>query len=196
MNPKDRLLGIIDQQVVVAGICGGIARGLVEGPFEYIKGLAPSISLPLSLRFPLLSHSRSLSIPLSVRRQVHQPWKITEIFRGSGATIFRNAFLFGSFVVYIDISKQLIPGGLSPFWSGAICANLAWLTVWPMDVAKSQLQSGNYAGKSFVYLVRDVITSGKLFRGLIPGLTRSTIANGCGMFVYKKIENGLTEWEK
>ena len=34
---------------------GGVSRGLVEGPFEYIK----------------------------VRRQVEQPWKISEILSGS-----------------------------------------------------------------------------------------------------------------
>ena len=69
---------------------GGISRGIVEGPFEYIK----------------------------VRRQVEQPWLFREVMTGSGATIFRNAFLFGSFVTYMDLSKQIIPGGLSPFMTG------------------------------------------------------------------------------
>ena len=127
---------------------------------------------------------------------MHQPWKINEIFKGLGVTIFRNSFLFGSFVVYVDISKQLVPGGLGPFLTGAICANAAWLTIWPLDVAKSQLQSGNYAGKSLTYLVKDILVSGKLFRGLVPGLIRSTVANGPAMVVYKKVEAILTEWEK
>lgn len=39
---------------------------------------------------------------------------------GSGATIFRNAFLFGFFVTYMDLSKQIVPGGLSPFMTGII----------------------------------------------------------------------------
>ena len=34
----------------------------------------------------------------------------------------------------------LVPGGLGPFWTGAICANLAWLTIWPIDVVKSQVR--------------------------------------------------------
>ena len=71
-------------------IVGGVSRGIVEGPFEYIK----------------------------VRRQVEQPWKFTEIFNGSGATIFRNSFLFSGFVIYMDLLKQIVPGGLSPFWTG------------------------------------------------------------------------------
>ena len=32
-----RWFGIFDWQVIAAGFCGGIARGLIEGPFEYIK---------------------------------------------------------------------------------------------------------------------------------------------------------------
>jgi hypothetical protein len=73
-------------------ISGGISRGIVEGPFEYIK----------------------------VRRQVEKPWKAREVFSGSGATIFRNSLLFSSFVIYMDLIKQLIPGGLSPFMTGAV----------------------------------------------------------------------------
>lgn len=69
---------------------GGVSRGIVEGPFEYVK----------------------------VRRQVEQPWRLQDVMSGSGATIFRNSFLFTSFVVYMDLSKQIIPGGLSPFMTG------------------------------------------------------------------------------
>ena len=149
-----------------AGFAGGVGRGLVEGPFEYIK----------------------------VRRQVHAEWKMAEIFSGSGATIFRNSFLFSAFMIYVDISKQLVPdNALGPFLTGAMCSNMAWLTIWPLDVAKSQLQSGNYHGKGLAVLVRDIVTSGSLFRGLLPGLARSTIANGTSMVVYKKVEHWLKQ---
>lgn len=161
---SERILGVLDYQVVCAGFLGGIGRGLVEGPFEYIK----------------------------VRRQVHAEWRLNEIFNGSGATIFRNSFLFSFFMIYVDISKQLIPdGALGPFLTGALCSNMAWLTIWPLDVAKSQLQSGKYQGKGFGVLLRDIISSGRLFRGLIPGLARSTVANGTSMVVYKKVEHAL-----
>lgn len=61
---------IIDPLVVIAGVCGGISRGMVEGPFEFIK----------------------------VRQQVVHKWSLKEVFQGYGATMFRNAFLFGFFV--------------------------------------------------------------------------------------------------
>ena len=133
--PIQKLFGVIDPQVVMAGFAGGISRGIVEGPFEYIK----------------------------VRRQVQQSWKFSEVLNGSGATIFRNGFLFSSFVVYMDLTKQFIPGGLSPFLLGAFCSNMAWLTIWPLDVVKSQLQSGNYAGKDVMVICVHLNTSTSLF---------------------------------
>ena len=73
----------------------------------------------------------------------------------------------------MDISKQVTNNSLGPFLTGAICSNLAWLCIWPLDVVKTQLQSGNFEGKSFSFLVRDIITTGKLFRGVIPGKSKS-----------------------
>ena len=164
--PPAKVLGVFDPHVVLAGFAGGFGRGMVEGPFEYVK----------------------------VRRQVDAPWRLRDVYRGAGATIARNAFLFSSFVVYIDISKQLTGGeGLSPFWTGALCANAAWLTVWPMDVAKSQLQSGNFQGQNFAQLVAGAVRSGTAFRGLAPGLARSTVANGCSMVVFARVKAMLEE---
>lgn len=163
---SQRTFGVFDYQVIVAGFCGGIARGLVEGPFEFMK----------------------------VRRQVDSKWKLTDIYKGSGATIARNSFLFSSFVVYMDISKLIVE--LPPFALGSICANMAWLTIWPMDVVKSQIQSGAHEGKSIVSLLKDVIRTGAMFRGLVPGLLRSTIANGSAMVVYKRTEAYLKTRER
>jgi len=149
----------------VSGFAGGVGRGLVEGPFEYIK----------------------------TRMQTDQPWRLREILSGSGATMFRNSFLFSSFMIYIDLSKQLVPGGLGPFLTGAVCSNLAWLTIWPLDVVKSQVQSGKFEGKSYGELMRDNFKHGTVFRGLLPGLLRSFVANGCSMMVYTKVLALLSE---
>lgn len=162
---NDRILGVFDPLVVVAGFAGGIGRGLVEGPFEYIK----------------------------VRRQVDQPWRLRESYIGAGATMFRNSFLFMFFVLYVDLSKQIIEGGLSPFWTGAVCSNLAWLTIWPLDVVKTQMQSGKFEGRSLGSILKIVIKDRLIFKGLLPGLMRSTVANGLSMIVYKKVEAVLKE---
>eukprot|EP00457_Paulinella_chromatophora_P013613 gb/GEZN01013938.1/.p1 GENE.gb/GEZN01013938.1/~~gb/GEZN01013938.1/.p1 ORF type:complete len:271 (-),score=21.66 gb/GEZN01013938.1/:91-903(-) len=162
-TPRFRLFGVIDYQVVLAGFCGGIGRGIVEGPFEFMK----------------------------VRKQTEQSYRFTQIYKGSSTTVFRNMFLFSSFVLYRDISTQIVPGGLGAFWTGAICANLAWLTIWPLDVVKSQLQSGKYGDKGMFGLLRDVIRTRSMFKGLVPGLVRSTLANGCAMVALKETEKFL-----
>jgi hypothetical protein len=97
--------------------------------------------------------------------------------------MFRNSILFTAFVVYIDLSKQLIEGGLSPFFEGALCANLAWITVWPLDVVKTQTQSGNYKGAGILKLLSDTFKSGRMFRGLLPGLVRLRFPAGCWLLI-------------
>lgn len=165
--PTDKLFGIIDPQVVLAGFAGGIGRGIVEGPFENIK----------------------------VRRQVENGWSFKELWIGSGTTIFRNSILFSLFVIYMDISKQVTNDGMSPFMTGALCSTVAWLSIWPLDVVKSQIQSGqsSLANKGLVGLLKTSYRSGALYRGLAPGLTRSAIANGLSMMVYKEVEKVLKQ---
>eukprot|EP00980_Cylindrotheca_fusiformis_P005743 scaffold1194_cov127-Cylindrotheca_fusiformis.AAC.20 len=174
---EQRLFGVLDWQIIVAGIAGGIGRGVVETPIDFLK----------------------------TRRQVEKEWTISHLLDGTGITLARNISLFSFFVLYMDISKQLCMGGyvpsilmqpsgdgLTPFAKGAICANLAWLTIWPMDVLKTQRQSGNFEGSSFK-LLKTNLQSGRLFRGVLPGLVRSTIANGSSMVVYEHVHTTLTK---
>ncbi|KAL7507721.1 hypothetical protein ACHAWX_000697 [Stephanocyclus meneghinianus] len=80
--PSSYFFGCINPHVVLAGWAGGIGRGIVEGPFEMVK----------------------------VRRQVVTHWALKDVFQGFGATLFRNSFLFSSFVIYMDILKQQVRG--------------------------------------------------------------------------------------
>ena len=75
---------------------------------------------------------------------------------------------------------------LGSFWTGAICANAAWFTVWPMDVVKTQIQSGNFKDKSISQLMAHLFATGQIYRGILPGLVRSTFSNGASMIVYDK----------
>ncbi len=165
VTKEERLFHVFDPHIIAAGFLGGLGRGLVETPFEFMK----------------------------TRRQVDNTFRWADIMKGSGATLLRNSFLFSSFAVSMDMSKQIVEGGLSPFWTGAICANLAWLTIWPLDVIKSQVQSGLHESKSVKALLLQNIKQGVFFKGLVPGLTRSFISNGCSMVVYDKVLNMMKE---
>ena len=150
----------VDYQVVLAGMAGGVGRAVVEAPMDYIK----------------------------TRQQMSLPWTFKQAFTGTSATFMRNIWLFAVFAYTVDLSKQLTKDGkgLSPFWTGAVCATTAWLAVWPLDVVKSRIQSGMHEKRSvFGHLVQ-AARSGALYRGLAPGLLRASIANGCAMYIYKR----------
>lgn len=170
IDPQNYWFGCVNPHVVAAGWCGGIGRGLVEGPFEMVK----------------------------VRRQVVSGWQYNQLLNGFGATMFRNAFLFSSFVIYMDIFKQNIEQKydmtVTPFIKAGTCANLAWLTIWPLDVLKTRRQSGKYDGKSLFYLLKDAMRTGDMYRGLSVGMLRGFIANGAAMEVYIIVERELKRY--
>ena len=62
-----------------------------------------------------------------------------------------------------------------------------------LDVVKSRMQSGKFEGESMTYILRDIFRAGHLFQGLLPGLTRSFIANGSSMVVYTRVEKELKQ---
>lgn len=177
-NYTMKVFGLLDWQVIVAGISGGLGRGCIEIPTDFLK----------------------------TRRQVEKSWTWSHVLDGTGITLARNTVLYTAFMAYIDLSKQACRAGyipvvcmnddhtsLTPFAKGAICANLAWLTVWPADVVKTQRQSGNFTDKSTLSLLQDNLRTGRLFRGVVPGILRSSIANGSSMVVYEYVQTTLTQ---
>lgn len=175
-----KLFGMLDWQVVAAGISGGLGRGIIEIPTDFLK----------------------------TRRQVERGWTSwSNLMDGTGITLARNSVLYTAFIAYIDLSRQACQAGyvppllmtedqkgLTPFAKGAVCANLAWLTVWPADVIKTQRQSGYYNAKRSAFsLLRENMKTGQLFRGVVPGLLRSSLANGSSMVVYEQVQTSLSK---
>ena len=56
VTKKDKWFGWLDPHVIVAGFAGGIGRGVVESPVEFIK----------------------------IRRQVEHQWNYSEVLKGFG----------------------------------------------------------------------------------------------------------------
>lgn len=104
-SSPEKVMGL-DPHVVIAGFSGGIGRGMVEGPFEFLK----------------------------VRRQIQTSWNYSDVLKGSGTTMVRNAFLFASFAIYMDFWDRFklsenVSSGIASFLKGGCCANMAWLTI-------------------------------------------------------------------
>lgn len=186
--PRYKIFNTIDSFVLLAGIAGGLGRAMVEIPTDFFK-IRRQVARELNDRIQFQVVRRNL-------------------LDGSLVTFSRNTILFTSFIVYIDLSKQLcsaglVPeflcnkdsSGLSPFAKGAICANLAWITCWPFDVVKTQRQSGNVdANVGSWYLLKKNIQGGNMYRGLLPGLMRSSVANGTSMVVYEAVHSYLSNY--
>ena len=98
--PSFKIGGVVESHIVLAGMCGGLGRAVVEGPTEFFK----------------------------IRQQIVAKWSYREALSGLGVTMGRNTGLFSAFVVYMDLLRPYL--GDSPFVYGATCSNLAWLTVW------------------------------------------------------------------
>ena len=56
---------------------------------------------------------------------------------------------------------------------------------------KTRRQSGKYNDRSVLWLLRDALIKGDLYRGLSVGMVRSFIANGASMEVYTVVEREL-----
>lgn len=63
--------------------------------------------------------------------------------------------------------------------SGGLAGSISWLIVYPIDTIKTRLQSGKYK------TIKEAMTSGKIFSGLTPCLTRAFIVNSVGWYVYE-----------
>jgi hypothetical protein len=64
-------------------------------------------------------------------------------------------------------------------------------TIWPLDVVKSKRQSGLFEARSTLSLLAEVVRTGTLYRGVMPGLARSFLANGASMTVFAHVESVL-----
>jgi len=157
-------LGDMEVRVIASGLIASTARTFIETPLELIK----------------------------VRRQVGQPWRFTEIYTGLGVSWIRTVGLMTTFFMLVDTGVRHFPDVINapligPFVKGGVCATMAWWVIWPFETLKSQVQ-GNTPGPSSLWQrLRFVAKNGGmrgLFRGIVPGSTRSLIANGVSMIVF------------
>ena len=75
-----------------------------------------------------------------------------------------------------------------PRVAGGVGSTLGWAVIWPFETLKNQIQA-NAAGpktifKRLVWVAREQGVSG-LYRGFLPGGSRSLIANGASMLMFE-----------
>jgi solute carrier family 25 carnitine/acylcarnitine transporter 20/29 len=176
--------------VLVAAVASGGARSLVETPLAFMK----------------------------VRRQTGSDWRIErgagvslashclrqgrELYIGSTPTLYRSCTMLGAFFVLNDYCSRLLPTLnsmviLGPFVQGGVCASVGWIAAWPFEVVKSRVQADTvrvYHRMSVpAILARIVREEGAraLFRGILPGLSKSFVSNGAAMIALHFTQRSL-----
>jgi len=170
------LSGGLAPSILVGGLAAGTARAVVETPFEFAK-----------VRRQTGGSYRSKAGVFSLTQ-------LKELYTGASATWGRGTLMLTSFFVLCDYSAKAAPELISQpllggFLKGGVCATVAWGVAWPIEVAKSKVQSsGGSSGRSTVSIIADIARSEGargLYRGFLPGAMRSFVANGAGMAVYQ-----------
>jgi solute carrier family 25 carnitine/acylcarnitine transporter 20/29 len=161
--------GGLQYRVFLAGVASSTARTFIETPLELIK----------------------------VRRQLNQPWHMSELMSGFTVTWLRTIGLMCTFFMLVDSAERHVPWMidqpiLGPFFKGGICATLSWWVIWPFESVKSQIQGNTEGPKSILPRMAWCVQNygiRSLFRGILPGSCRSLIANGASMAVFSACQD-------
>ena len=126
--------GGLRASVVVAGLCAGCARSVIETPLALMK-VRRQTGTGWLLEQPA-------DVPLLVR----SGRQIRELYRGSSPTVYRSCLMLGTFFTLNDYLSRLYPAinasaVLGPFVKGGICASLGWIVAWPFEVVKNRIQA-------------------------------------------------------
>lgn len=158
--------GGIELRIILAAAAATTARAIVETPLEAIK----------------------------VRAQCHAPppASLRELFRGFSLTWSRLFIALSSFFMLCDSADRHAPSlfatpVVGPFLKGGVAATAGWWLAWPLEVAKSRVQSGLHDGGARAALAAAVKEHGwrGLYRGIGPGTVRSLVGNGAALSSYE-----------
>ncbi|KAK9448266.1 mitochondrial carrier domain-containing protein [Limtongia smithiae] len=163
-------------QISAAGFFSAIPMTLVAAPFERIKVL-----LQIQGQDGVVKYKG----PLDVALQLYREGGVRSLFRGSVATLGRDGP--GSaiyFATYEYLKDLLTPAGASMSlpaisFAGGMSGVAMWVTIFPIDTIKSQLQSSSKA-TSITQVSKAIYASGgfkAFFPGIGPALARSFPAN-------------------
>lgn len=194
--------GGLRPSVLLGATAATIARASIETPCEFVKvrymvgkaamqdGIHANTQGALSLR-----QTAARSFQTFLRAPVSS---VSHFYHGFTATLLRTWGLLGSFFVMVDYAVRYMPEFVNtplvgPFFKGGICATTAWVFAFPFESAKSVIQAdttGKYRNMRFatwtalkeLYYERGLVRG--LYRGFLPGASRSFFANGTSMIVY------------
>lgn len=192
LTPKDAkpsdLLSI--DRIFLAGCITGVATTSITVPVELIKA-----RLQIQYNRPSGTPA-TYNGPLDCARKVLASEGPRGLFRGTVATLWRDVPGSGFYFAAYEVTRRaFLKEGQSitdlPVYATLIAGGMGgifnWITVFPLDVIKSRLQtaeSGRYhAGtRGMIQCGRELIAEHgvrALYKGLSPALVRAFPANAC-----------------
>jgi len=195
--------------VLLGAFAAAASRAVIETPLEYIKIkiMTNESSAATSTAAAAGKPQQGFSASELTKAFTSHPLRfVRQTYSGFTPTLLRSMGLLGSFFVMVDYSTRYIPHVINapligPFFKGGICATAAWAVCFPFETAKSVVQSQCHKYKdvpfaTFVVMKRLYRERGirhGLYRGFLPGASRSFFANGASMLVYTGVQSFLRE---
>lgn len=143
-----------NSQLYIAGAFSGIANSVISGPVEHIR---------TRLQVQTTSGSAAYAGPVDAINKIYREHGLFRgIYKGQAVTMVREFQGYGAyFLAYEYLVRETVAnGGLKsrneiPTWKvcgfGACAGYAMWLTVYPVDVVKSKLQTDGFTKETRKY---------------------------------------------
>lgn len=180
-------------QFYIAGGAGGFANAFLASPIELVR-------IKLQIQTGDVT-TRLYNGPIDCFRKIFKQTGVRGIFKGLGPTLLREGhgigiyFLTFEALVKNETIKQKVARSDIPGWKlclfGATAGYAMWLSLYPVDVIKTKLQTDDLKNpkyKNSFAVVKDIMrTSGikGFFKGFVPVLLRAAPANAATFYAFE-----------
>lgn len=178
LNGAPLLLG----QFFNCGAAAGFANGFLTGPIEHIR-----IRLQTQV-------GNEFAGPINCAKKLYQAAGIAGIYKGLGPTLVRELIGLGMYfatyeaLVNRETALYKVERADIPAWKlcafGGLSGYVLWMSIYPVDVIKSKMQTDSIASPKFrnsMQVLRTVwATTGirGFYKGFVPTILRAAPANG------------------
>lgn len=169
-------------QFYASGATAGIVNSVIAGPVEQLRILLQT------------QKDGRYKGPIDATKQIHRQFGIKGLFRGLNVTIAREAQAYGmwflTFEYLMNHAKKYTPNKSRdeiPTYQlmifGALAGEVLWLSSYPLDVVKSQLQSDSFTNPRYKGALSAAKSTFALhgvkgfWRGIVPTLLRAMPAS-------------------
>ncbi|ORZ35139.1 putative YMC1-protein of the mitochondrial carrier family [Catenaria anguillulae PL171] len=186
-------------QLYLAGAASGVANSIVSGPVEHIR-----------TRLQVQSGKNvQFRGPLDCVRQIYAGYGIQGVFKGQAVTVAREFQGYGAYFLTYEylVQRACKAEGVSrkelPTWKvmtyGALSGYSLWISVFPIDVIKSKLQTDafdptNRKYSSALDCFRQTLKAEGirgLYRGFVPCMLRAAPVNAITFLGFEAAMNVL-----